>query len=184
MKECARCGGVFDADVFFGRRAVSNAYLTRRPVCLGCEQTARDAVKAADRWPTKIRDTIRRHAAKLQTTVAVLEYEFGWHFQRMLHDADHAYKNGCAYCGHAFREMGHGLHDLTLDIVEPSTAPFYVTNTRWVCMTCNRAKSRTPSALWAAKLACWDRWRRQPKGPRQLRLFKGDDDDDDDDGGD
>jgi hypothetical protein len=35
---------------------------------------------------------------------------------------------------------------------------FYGVNTRWVCLTCNRAKGRTPPELWGAKLICWQQW--------------------------
>jgi hypothetical protein len=56
--------------------------------------------------------------------------------------------------------MPHGLGDVTLDIVDPANEPFYKTNVRWVCATCNRAKSRTPPDEWAEKLAAWEEWRR------------------------
>jgi hypothetical protein len=173
LKECAKCGGIFEAEVFFHRNILRYAYRKsgRHPICIGCEQSARDEAKAIDRWPAKIRATINLHARRLHTTAIALAQEFGWNPGRMIHDAKHAYENGCCYCGQRFKEMGHGLNDLTLDIVNPTDPPFYYTNVRWACMTCNREKSRTPAALWGAKLAAWEMWRRLPKGPRQRKLF-------------
>ena len=41
--------------------------------------------------------------------------------------------------------MGHGLADITLDIIDRSQPPYYRTNTKWCCQSCNRKKSaRTP----------------------------------------
>jgi hypothetical protein len=122
---------------------------------------------------------IRRHAAKLKVTVETLEQQYGWHFDRMLHEAKHAYTNGCTYCGRPFREMGHGLQDLWLDIVDPREPPYYVTNVRWACQACNREKHRTPPAIWAAKLAAWDLWLRRKRQRVQPKFWDDDDDDDD-----
>jgi hypothetical protein len=175
-KECARCGGLFDAEAFFGRNHARYAYLARHAVCLGCQQSARDTEKARDRWPAKVRDTIRRHARQLGVTVGVLVKEFGWQFDRLLHDVQHAYRNGCPYCRESFAGMGHGFADITLDIVEPTQDPRYTINTKWVCATCNREKGRTPAELWDRKLAAWDEWERQQQhlrrnGPLQRKLF-------------
>jgi hypothetical protein len=139
-------------------------------MCIGCEQEKRDAEKRKDRWPTKISDMIRRHAERLKISVKVLREDFGWEFDRMLHEAQHAYSNGCAYCGKPFKLMGHGLYDLTLDIMDPHSPPHYATNVRWACPTCNREKGRTPPSEWGAKLACWAKWLRRPK-KRQKKLF-------------
>jgi hypothetical protein len=174
-KECARCGGVFDAEAFFRQNNKASAFAfsgTTKTVCIGCEQTARDAEKARDRWPAKVRDTIRRHARQLGYSIDTLANEFGWQFDRLLHDVQHAYRNGCPYCRESFAGMGHGFADITLDICDPTTAPLYISNTKWVCATCNREKGRTPVELWARKLVAWDDWERQHKyGPRQRRLF-------------
>jgi DNA-directed RNA polymerase subunit RPC12/RpoP len=89
----------------------------------------------------------------------------------MIHDAQHSYDNSCTYCGHMFKDMGHGLADITLDIVDPSQPPYYAVNVRWVCATCNREKSRTPPALWGARRACWELWTRRTKHPIQPNLF-------------
>src|SRR5262252_2455531 len=96
MKQCADCGGWFDAEAFFRRDTPAYAYAGkgRRSTCLACEQTARDAQKTTNRWPTKIRDTIRRHAVRLGVDGDVLQTRYGWDFARMMHEAQHAYDNG------------------------------------------------------------------------------------------
>jgi len=179
MKLCPGCGGSF--DVRFFRRdnpAYASAGCGTRSICRGCEQTARDARKkpTVGRWAVKIGDTIRRHAEKLKLSRQALEEQFGWAFDRMLHEAQHAYANGCSYCGAAFRDMGHGLSDITLDILNPAMPPYYTTNCRWVCGTCNREKSQSSPDDWGAKRAAWDTWRRRTKKPIQRRLFDDDDD--------
>lgn len=177
-KRCPECGGWFDAEVFFRRNHATYASIAsgRQSVCFGCEQTRRDATKrkADGRWAVKIRDMIRRHAVRLKLTVAALEQQFGWHFDRMMHEAQHAYANGCAYCGVPFRTMGHGLSDLTLDILNPREPPYYHTNVKWACATCNREKSRTPPALWGAKRAAWETWQRRVKQPVQPKFWDND----------
>ena len=107
-----------------------------------------------------------------------LDREYGWKFSRLLKDAQRAYEHSCAYCERKFAEMGYALADLTLDIVNPDAPPFYITNVRWVCATCNRQKNRTPSAQWAARRVWWDAWKKQPKPkyPVQKKLFDDDDD--------
>jgi hypothetical protein len=57
--------------------------------------------------------------------------------------------------------MGHGLADLTLDIIDPTKDPYYSTNVKWVCATCNKEKQRTPPEHWGAKLVAWQMWREQ-----------------------
>jgi len=159
-KRCAKCGRVFPISFF---RRMGHMHMPRA-ICRGCEQTARDQRKQVSdgRWQVKIRDTIRRHAARLGIPVARLERDFGWVSSRMLHEAQHAYGNGCGYCGATFKSMGHGLSDLTLDVVNPDDPPYYTTNVRWCCMTCNREKSRTPRDEWGARCAAWEAWKSQP----------------------
>lgn len=173
-KRCERCGGEYDVR-FFRRNHATYSYVASgsQSLCMGCEQLSRDGRKKPTdgRWAAKIRDTIRRHAVRLNLTVRQLQQEFGWTIDRMVHEAQHAYANGCQYCGERFADMGHGLHDLTLDIVNREDPPYYITNTRWVCQTCNRQKSKTAAKDWSAKRAAWEIWRRLPKVPRQLKLF-------------
>src|SRR5262245_52205883 len=111
MKECARCTGWFDSEVFFGRKNRRYASLLSgtKPICLGCEQEVRDEKKIANRWGCKIRDTTRRHARKKNIPVKELIDRFDWNFDRMMRDAQSAYEGGCSYCGGLYSLMGHGL---------------------------------------------------------------------------
>lgn len=173
LKQCSECGGWFEADAFFRSRGLY-ASSPLRAICIGCEQTKRDAKKSDDggRWIVKIRDTIRRHAARLKLSVETLEQQYGWNFDRMLHEAKHAYANGCQYCGEPFREMGHGLADLTLDIMDPTRPPYYTTNVAWSCMTCNREKCQKSAAIWGAKRAAWETWKRRRRLPIQRTFWE------------
>ena len=112
----------------------------RLTVCRPCEQTARDERKIRDRWTVKARDVIRRHAIRLEVSKEDLIERYGWDAPRLAHEAEFQYGNGCSYCGHPYRDMGHGLADITLDIVDRTKPPYYTTNTRWCCQTCNRKK--------------------------------------------
>jgi hypothetical protein len=70
---------------------------------------------------------------------------YGWDPARLAHDAEHQYGNGCNYCGHRYADMGHGLSDITLDVMDRAKPPYYRTNTKWCCQTCNRQKGdKTP----------------------------------------
>ena len=176
MKECSRCGRP-TPDFFFGLNHARYASLAkRRAICLGCEQDARDSAKIIKRERIKVRDTLRRHAVKfikLGKADSRVDFsdKFGWNIDDMTHDLEHAYENGCTYCRRLFKTMGHGLSDITLDITDPRQDPFYSTNTRWICSTCNREKSRTPPDLWAAKLIEWakyEAWKIAHKNRRYL----------------
>lgn len=115
-------------------------------ICRPCEQMARDQKKRVNRWATKARDVIRRHSIRLGDKWADIKTPndlvcvYGWDPERLAHDAEFQYNNGCSYCGHAYGEMGHGLADITLDVQDPDSRPYYRTNTKWCCQTCNRKK--------------------------------------------
>jgi len=133
---------------------------------MGCEQQERDDRKRRNRPKAKARNTFYHHADKfIQAGKAESRREFaelyGWDIGQMSHDIEHAYGNGCPYCHQSFAEMGHGLSDVTLDIIDTEKPPYYTTNVRWVCATCNKEKQRTPPELWGAKLIAWEKWRQQ-----------------------
>jgi hypothetical protein len=142
---------------------------TRKWICRPCEQTQRDERKRQNRWPTKIRDVIRRHAQRLDVTRDYLVTVCGWAPDRLMHDGEFQYGNGCNYCGHPYREMGHGLKDITLDIVDRSKPPYYRTNTRWCCQTCNSKKGDRGPEFFEADRQVYERWQRQKKLPAQER---------------
>lgn len=162
QRTCTKCGGTY-SEVFFGRD--DSVKSSKRNRCIGCELTGRTTTKQRNRPLSKAQSAIRTHTPKLTArgfiaSVDDLIKRFGWNPHEMAHDIEHAFKNGCPYCCVPFATMPHGLGDVTLDIVDPSKPPHYKTNVRWVCATCNRAKSKTPPDVWAAKLAAWAEWRR------------------------
>lgn len=156
-KHCRQCGLDFPEEEFF-RRTSTRMHLRRMAVCIGCETTRRTEEKERDRTMVKARDTIRRHAARLRVSVETLSERFGWMPAQIKHDIEHAAKNGCPYCHRSFASMGHGLADITIDIIDPAKPPFYTTNTKIACQTCNREKAKTAPETWAGKLICWARW--------------------------
>jgi hypothetical protein len=84
--------------------------------------------------------------------------EFGWKIKRMAHDVLHAAENTCCYCWSPYEAMGHGLSDLTFDIVDRSEKPFYHTNVRVCCATCNQEKSTLDPEIWAQRLVTWPQY--------------------------
>jgi hypothetical protein len=135
-------------------------YSYRKHICRPCEQTGRDDRKRGDRWKVKARDTIRRHAVRLGVDKLDLIGRYGWEPTRLAHDAEFQYGNGCNYCGGEYAVMGHGLADITLDIQDPDKAPYYRTNTKWCCQTCNRKKGRLSPDEFEADRQMWAAWDR------------------------
>ena len=166
-RTCSKCGGTFREQGF--RRNHSCVKYTKRkserhPVCRICEITARTKVSHDNPALVKARNTLRHHAARFLEQGVItdkneLQTRYGWGAKQMAHDIDHAHKNGCPYCHRSFADMEHGLADVTLDIVDPEKAPFYRTNVRWVCRTCNTEKQRTPPEEWADYREYCDEWR-------------------------
>ena len=168
-RRCNRCGTVYPSHLVeyaFRLDASSRQPLTtrRKTICRPCEQTGRDTKKRENRWAVKARDTIRRHAVRLRIDKAELIGRYGWDATRMAHEAEHGYKNGCNYCGREYASMGHGLADITLDIQDPDKPPYYLTNTKWCCQTCNRKKGRLSPEEFEADRQMWPLW----EGTRRL----------------
>lgn len=173
---CRQCGVVYH-PVFF-RNALTTAVVKyKRTTCIGCELTARTEAKQRNRPREKARKALGSHAARFiregqAHSVKDFCERYGWTIERLAHDLAHTYENTCPYCWQPFVEMEHGLADVTLDIVDPARPPFYRTNVRWCCATCNREKQRTDPELWEIKLAMWRRWRAQIAiAPAQLTLL-------------
>jgi hypothetical protein len=177
-RQCTRCGTVYPQHLvewafrthLGGLFASSPGY--RKRVCRACEQTARDQRKQRDRWAIKARDAIRRHAARLGIDKDKLVTVYGWDPQQLADDAEHQYGKNCSYCNKPYAAMGHGFADITIDIVDRTRPPFYCTNTKWCCQTCNRKKGpRTPEAFEANR-QMWNAWERSSnEPPEQLTLF-------------
>jgi len=166
LRQCIKCLGWYP-DVFF--QAERGTYTRRKKRrCKGCNQTRKDEAKNTDnnRLIIKARDTFNKHAKQFikQGRIATREElatTYGWKIDQMAHDIGHAFGNGCPYCYELFATMPNGLWNVSLDVVHPKEAPFYRTNTRWVCRACNSEKQGTPPELWALLQACWDEWRRR-----------------------
>lgn len=161
LKLCNRCGQMRDAEAFFrsGRGGRHVHLPTKRSVCIGCEVTARTERKQHSRWIAKARSTRQHHAIRFRITAKDLEVKYGWDTSQMAHDAEHTFKNGCHYCLAPFSSMANGLADLSLDINDRDREPFYVGNTRWACLTCNRQKSTMSPEIWARRLLEWKAWK-------------------------
>jgi 5-methylcytosine-specific restriction endonuclease McrA len=122
---------------------------------------ARDSRKIDNRWAVKARDVIRRHALRLGYSKGDLIDRYGWEPARLAHDAEYQYDNGCNYCGYPYRDMGHGLYDITLDIQDRDKSPYYRTNTKWCCQTCNRKKGTMTPDAFEQDRQVYETWKRQ-----------------------
>lgn len=175
--DCIRCGTVYRPHLvewaFRAGGAGPHAPCTnyRKRICRACEQAARDQRKQRNPWAVKARDVIRRHAARLGVDRTSLIDVYGWEPQRLAHDAEHQYANGCSYCTEQYSGMGHGLSDITLDIQDRNRPPYYCTNTKWCCQSCNRKKGvMTPEAFEATRqmLNLWRESRNQSPGEQGM----------------
>ncbi len=174
MRTCKRCNGEF-SDSFFkslvyektsDSRCYQKKYEYKRLVCEGCFQKDRTTAKRTNRPKEKARRTIRSHVEKYIKLGAVENTEefierFSWYIDQIAHDIEHAYKNGCAYCHELFSGMGNGLVDVTLDIINPKEPPYYKTNTKWVCNTCNNAKKGKSPQEWEERMYSYKLWKKQ-----------------------
>lgn len=164
-RTCSRCGTSYAshliAAAFRNWTDISRRSVHRSPpVCRPCEQTARDKKKRDNRWPTKARDTIRLHVRRLGVPKQDLITVYGWDPKTLAHEAEFQYGNGCSYCGHPYREMGHGPSDITLDIIDHRQPPYYRTNTKWCCQTCNRKKGDRGPEFFELDRQVYETWSR------------------------
>lgn len=115
---------------------------------------------------------IRRHATRFGIDRDELVTVFGWDPQRLAHDAEHQYTNWCSYCDKPYAGMGHGLSDITIDIQDRARPPYYRTNTKWCCQTCNRRKGVMTPEAFEADRQMWRLWARSAsEPPEQGMLF-------------
>ena len=177
MRTCKKCGGTY-SETFFQSHCNHTRIVTfKNNVCIGCQQTARDEKKYVNRPLVKARNTYFSHARKYIERGIIqdandLRRLYGWDIPQMAHDIDHSFKNGCPYCRKKFADMEGGLHSVSLDIINPVSPPYYETNVRWVCLTCNKEKQRTPPDIWGARLQDWKHWRER-KTSMELNPFFG-----------
>lgn len=161
MKQCKKCGGSYP-EVFFrvNRETWRGANHRTSSICIGCELTSRTTRKCSNRTLEKAIKAIGHHALKYGMKRSDFREQYGWDSKQMAHDIEHAMLNGCPYCFRPFSEMAHGLADLSIDIIDRSKPPYYSTNTKWVCVTCNAEKQHMPPELWEQKKRAWAEWTR------------------------
>lgn len=165
-KRCAGpCGLAYPID-FFARKGSRNSNSRVESRCLACKQTARTDSKAGvGRYKTKARACIRSHTRRWnvrhpdeQLTDSTFAARFDWDVDQMAHDIEHAASNGCPRCRRSFASMANGLRDITLDVIDPRQLPYYRTNCRWICDTCNKAAGDLTPEEDGLRLACWAKW--------------------------
>jgi hypothetical protein len=169
-KKCSRCGGTWDEEAFFrkdsstNRRSAGALAEQFRSVCIGCELSERNDPTPEERARRKAQNSIATHAEKYAMKPLEFAKRYGWDLERMIYDIMHGHENTCPYCWERYDVMGHGLTDITLDIVDPKLEPYYRTNVRWCCATCNREKASMAPELWDRRLIVWPqymKWREQ-----------------------
>jgi len=149
MRTCKRCG-VRASEEWFTQNYRNKGLLTnlyKRSFCPMCLQELRDAHKKENRAVPKARMMIYSHAKKYGTGAAEFARKYGWNVRRIAHDINHTYENSCFYCGTPYIDMGNGLRDITLDIINPEDELYY-TNTRLCCSTCNTTKGRRGAEMF------------------------------------
>ena len=171
-KKCNKCGGRWDLEACFrrvGRQSgVASVLATEfRPTCIMCELTERNDPTPEERARRKAQNSIATHAQKYEMSPSEFAKRFGWDVERMIYDIVHGHENTCPYCWERYEAMGHGLSDITLDVVNCEREPYYRTNVKWCCATCNREKATMPPELWERRLIVWPQymaWREKVKG--------------------
>jgi len=128
--------------------------------CKGCESTGRDEKKGEsleNRARQKVGDTIRRHAKRYNMKVKDFTETFGWDRKIMLDRLLQEYEGNCCSCNKPYAGMGHGLFDISLDIIDPREKPF-LSNTRWMCLTENIRKGNLTPEQWGQDRVNWRQW--------------------------
>lgn len=158
-KQCRECLGWYDRQAGFALNSRSGGYTRittiprqRRSRCIACEQNSRDEAKRRNRWTKKARDTLGRHARKYKLSPAEFRARYSWSVERIAHDMEHAFDNTCSFCWKPYADMPGGYASVTIDIFDRDAEPFYQTNTRCCCPTCNTEKGKMTPEEWARRL--------------------------------
>ena len=174
FRRCSRFPGEYPEQFFRRHRSPLNAFRGNEPlhyVCIGCELTERTEKKRANRWIVKANSTLRRHAKRFEISISDMITRYGWNVDRIAHELEHHYNNGCSNCGRSYRSMGHGLADVTIDIFDRTALPVYGHNTRIICQTCNREKGTLSVEDNAAKSIGWRLWEETQKQLEKRNTF-------------
>jgi hypothetical protein len=155
------CGEYYPASAFRKNHVEAHACASRKRTCKRCEQTKRDKLKRANRWKVKAATTIRNHARKYGMSRQEFEETYGWNPDRLARDLENTYEHGLCpgECGDPFKDMGHGLADITVDIIDRRIAPVYPSNVRLICSTDNRSKGQTPPEEMGERIIINQKWK-------------------------
>src|SRR5262245_27476478 len=119
-RTCKQCGTTYyddEVEAMFRAANKPGQYtdqVWRSRVCNPCMVAARTEVKRINRFVIKARNTIKHHAQKLGISAVDMADRYLWSVDRVAHDMEHAWQNGCNDCGDLFQKMPNGLHDLTV----------------------------------------------------------------------
>lgn len=124
-RTCRKCGFTAPVKWFTKDSHRSRCFSTKttRAICPMCLQEEKDKRKRQDRAIEKAKGMLYSHAKKYGMKPTQFAKKFGWSIIQMAHDINHNFENWCPYCGGAYQDMGHGLRDLTLDIINPEEPP-------------------------------------------------------------
>ncbi len=139
-----------------------------------CESARRHT---EDRWLRKARSTIYLHrdtyAREYENTPERFPHWDGnpltfaqayvWVDTVIAGEMEAAFNGPCKGCGFPYKTMGHGLADLTVDIIDPASEPFYIYNTRLVCRTCNSGKGKKRPTEETQLKRAYARWAATPE---------------------
>ena len=162
---CTGCDDWYDEDFFHHRGG--NVYVARKALrCKTCEHRRRDKIKQRNRWLVKAQNSLNHHAKKfIQSKIISSRQElidrFGWDCHRIAHDMAHAYANSCEGCNKPYAGMPNGVESIELDIFDPEQPPFYTSNVRFKCQTCNREKGDMNPHDYARHRLNWERAERR-----------------------
>jgi hypothetical protein len=170
-KKCIECFGTFSID-FFAVKRRCDASITRRPRCKRCGQERRDSLC---RYKRKARKTMEAHAKTFGISTTELRNDYGWDVEIISNDLENAYDRDCPYCREKYKGMGNGLRDMTIDIVDRNSGPYYRTNVKICCITCNVQKGVMQPESWERHLIYHKEWEenkaQRESMPRQQQLF-------------
>lgn len=167
-KVCKRCHKRLPVTTDFfcvDRRGTASL----RATCKMCESNMRHA---EDRWKLKAQDTRAYHRLMALEQYKISpesfsswdgHYEtfdktYGWDAEKIAREMEAVYEGPCRICGKPYKTMGHGRHDLTVDLLDPTSEPFYEDNTRFVCGSCNSRKGAKTREQDRQAKAAYQRW--------------------------
>lgn len=152
-----------------GHSAMPTVYRAR--VCKVCEVARRTAAREQNLYRVTFQQRRRNHAHRWGYSVAELE-GMGWDLERRSIEMQAMFENAfCPLCieyidgqvsVHFYRDMKHGLEDLTIDRIDPSKPPVWPGNIWWVDKTCNGRKHHGDPILHGQRL----------QAEHELRLFE------------